>query len=523
MASPLELLIVEDRPDDAELVVAELRRAGYEPQWTRVETPEQFLAGLAADPHVVICDYSLPLMTAPDALTILRDLHSDIPLIVVSGVMDEETCVNSLRLGAVDYLLKDRLVRLGPAIDHALAALRLARDAHRARREWRETSDILRGLVDHSPAAIAVRDATGRSLVTNAEYDRLAAAALANPNGSVPPPRASAQGISAEDRATLDGRRIIEKEEAFLLDGERRTYLSVKYPVIDDAGRAFAVGSLYLDITRQKQVEEDLRELDRLKTDFIATVSHELRTPLTSICGYAELLVEEGGAGDDQGRRMIGVIERNGRRLLSLVEDLLILSRVDSGAFSRNEQSVDLGELAASARTVLEPAAQSARVEVDLDVEAGLPAVVGDRSQLERVLLNLVSNAVKFSQPDSRVLIAVRRAGTEVVLTVQDHGIGIPTEELPRLFTRFFRSSIARERVIQGTGLGLAVVKEIVERHGGTISVESEPGAGATLTVRLPVATAEVSRPVDAGSPDRPAEAAGGPSPAPAGGPARAG
>src|SRR6266704_2362332 len=106
MASPLRLLIVEDRPEDAELVVAELRRSGYLPAWRRVDCPEGFVDGLAEDPDVVICDYALPL-------------------IVVSGVMDEETCVNSLRLGAVDYLLKDRLVRLGPAVEHALARRRL--------------------------------------------------------------------------------------------------------------------------------------------------------------------------------------------------------------------------------------------------------------------------------------------------------------------------------------------------------------------------------------------------------------
>src|SRR5690349_6295789 len=195
MASPLQLLIVEDRPDDAELLVEELKRANYEPTWTRVETPEQFIAGLAGEPDIVVCDYSLPAMTALDALRILRELKLDVPLIVVSGVMDEETCVMSLRLGAVDYLLKDRLVRLGAAIEHALEGRKLAGQARTARRERRETADILRGVVDHAPAAICVRNAAGGTLLTNAEFDRL-----------VPGRAAGASGrLSSAEQACLDG------------------------------------------------------------------------------------------------------------------------------------------------------------------------------------------------------------------------------------------------------------------------------------------------------------------------------
>ncbi len=471
MASPLQLLIVEDRPDDAELLLDELKRAGYDPTWTRVDTPEQFVAGLAEEPDIVVCDYSLPAMTALDALRILGELKLDVPLIVVSGVMDEETCVTSLRLGAVDYLLKDRLVRLGAAIEHALDGRRLATLARTARRERRETADILRGVVDHAPAAICVRDATGGTLLTNAEYDRLAPA---RPN----------RRLSSSEQACLDGADKVESEEVLPVDGQDCTFLVVRYPVVDGTGRRFAVGAIYVDISRQKRVEDELRELDRLKGEFVATVSHELRTPLTSISGYAELLLS--GDVDATRRQMIEVIDRNSRRLLTLVEDLLTLSRVDSGALARMDEAVDLAELVTSASSVLEPSLAAAGVVVEVLVPSQVPIVHGNRSQLERVLLNLMSNAVKFSEPGATIIVRAEVVEDDVQVSVQDTGMGIPEDEHSKLFTRFFRTAEARRRAIQGTGLGLAVVREIVERHHGTVGVRSALGAGTTMTVSLP-------------------------------------
>jgi signal transduction histidine kinase len=471
MASPLRLLIVEDRPDDAELLLDELKRAGYDATWTRVETPEQFVAGLADEPDVVICDYSLPAMTALDALRILGELKRDVPLIVVSGVMDEETCVMSLRLGAVDYLLKDRLVRLGAAIEHALAGRRLAAVARTARRERRETADILRGVVDHAPAAICVRDSTGETLLTNAEFDRLGSSRLS-------------RRLSAAEQACLDGADKVESEEVLSVGGQECTFLVVRYPVVDGTGRRFAVGAIYVDISRQKRVEEELRELDRLKGEFVATVSHELRTPLTSITGYAELLLL--GDVDAAQHRMIEVIDRNSRRLLTLVEDLLTLSRVDSGVLARMDEVVDLADLVGAATSVLEPALETARVRVESLIPAGVPAVTGNRSQLERVLLNLLSNAVKFSEPGGQVTVRAELVDDDVRFSVEDTGMGIPADEQAQLFTRFFRTAEARRRAIQGTGLGLAVVREIVERHNGAVAVRSALGQGTTMTVSLP-------------------------------------
>lgn len=485
----LRLLIVEDRPEDAELAVIELLRAGYQPDWTRVDSLDAFVAALEQEPDVVLCDYSLPSMTAPDALAVLRERELDVPLIVLSGVMDEDTCVSSLRQGAVDYLLKDRMVRLGPAVAHALEGRRLAAQARLAEAERRRTEAILSGVLDWAPAAVHVRDLDGGTLLTNARYDLM-----------VDP----AADSGAEAAAPGPGRSHCEK--VYLVNGDPRTYLCVSYPIADAAGQAFAIGTIGVDISEQKEVEAQLREVDRLKGELVASVSHELRTPLTSICGYAEMLLG-GPAGPARPtvapsqsttaaepaveptpeRRMLEVIERNGRRLLGLVDDLLTLSRVDAGHFGQYEQPVDLGELVRSGVGVLTPSLSQHRIRLDVQVPEGLPPVPGDRSQLERVVLNLLTNAVKFSEPEGVVTISLAPEPDDerVRLSVVDRGIGITPEEMPKLFTRFFRSDEARRRVIQGTGLGLAVVKEIVDRHGGEIVVDSAPGAGTTVTVRL--------------------------------------
>jgi signal transduction histidine kinase/DNA-binding NarL/FixJ family response regulator len=485
---PLRLLIAEDFPPDAELLLAEVRRAGYRPTATVVDSAGKFLRALDDDPEIVICDYTMPTMTAPDALAILREKSPDLPLIVVSGTMDEATCVNSLRLGAADYLLKDRLSRLGPAIAHALARRELDRTARLAEQERRETMIIMNGLVENSVAAISVRNLDGETLVANERYRKLY------------------QDSPGNDAIEPD--RVGEREERFDVDAESRTYYAVRYPVRNAENEVFAVGSILVDITVQKQIENDLRrarrelqeraesldeanaelrEVDRLKTEFVASVSHELRTPLTSIRGYAELLLDDAPEDEaNQQTRMLNIIDRNARRLLNLIEDLLLLSKVDSKTLAHKVEPIDLVELVDGAVVVLQPTTESAGVAIVTELDPHLP-VEGDRSQLERVLFNLLSNAVKFSHPGRTVTVGGRVDGEKVVLTVADTGLGVSAEELPRLFTRFFRSANDEAHNIPGTGLGLAVVREIVENHDGEVTMASTLGEGSTVTVTLPL------------------------------------
>jgi two-component system phosphate regulon sensor histidine kinase PhoR len=240
---------------------------------------------------------------------------------------------------------------------------------------------------------------------------------------------------------------------------------------------------------QQRESVRRLEELDRAKDAFISTVSHELRTPLTSIVGYLEMLTEGGMGQLDEGvSQGVAIIERNVGRLRLLVDDLLTLSAYDAAQVRLDLRPTDLAAVVEECRVALVPVAAAKGLELVVVAESGLPPALADRTQIERVVLNLLSNAVKFSHDHEVVTLRLDHEGSEVVLRVEDTGIGIPAEEQERLFSRFFRSSLAVADEIQGTGLGLSLVQAVVDWHDGTVDVESVEGQGTTVTIRLPQA-----------------------------------
>jgi hypothetical protein len=231
---------------------------------------------------------------------------------------------------------------------------------------------------------------------------------------------------------------------------------------------------------------ERLAELDRTRTEFLATASHELRTPITTIIGYAALLSEDSGL-TSMHRQIIGRIERNGRRLLGLVEDMLTMSQVEEGTFRFDKAPIDLREPVGAAADAIAPALDIHQLILDQEVSDQPVPVFGDAEKLERVATNLLSNAAKFSHPGDRIRLRLAALGDEAVLSVADSGVGIRAEDQPQLFVRFFRGSDAHTRAIQGVGLGLPIAASIVEGHDGRIEVESQVGRGSTFVVRLPL------------------------------------
>jgi PAS domain S-box-containing protein len=235
-----------------------------------------------------------------------------------------------------------------------------------------------------------------------------------------------------------------------------------------------------------RQVKE-LQELDRMKDDLVSTVSHELRTPLTSILGHTEMLAD-GVAGpmNAEQAHVVGVIDRNGHRLLALIEDLLTLGRVESQGMQINLAPTALPPLIAAVRDSLRQTASARGQTLLVDIAPGVDEIIADASLLSRALTNLLSNAVKFTPAGGTVRLTVELAGGDALFVVSDTGMGISVEDQRRLFTRFFRSSVATLNAIPGTGLGLSIVKQIVDAHRGQIQVESAVGAGTKVAFTIP-------------------------------------
>ena len=232
-----------------------------------------------------------------------------------------------------------------------------------------------------------------------------------------------------------------------------------------------------------------LRQLEQVRTEFVANVSHELRTPLTAIQGYLETLL--GGAMDDpaHARHFLEVVFRHTERLGRLLNDLTDLSNIELGRVSLQRGPVALGEVVDGTLDIIRAKADAGGVRLEARLPAELPAVQADRDRLAQILINLVDNAVKYTPRGGQV--AVEAVGGEglVEVAVVDTGVGIPPADLPRITERFYRVDRARSRELGGTGLGLAIVKHLVAAHGGTLVIESRPGEGTRVRVTLPAAT----------------------------------
>lgn len=275
-------------------------------------------------------------------------------------------------------------------------------------------------------------------------------------------------------------------------------------PVTDAFGDLFGYLFVATDITetrrnqeilvkalhRERDVVSRLRDLDRAKDEFVSTVSHELRTPMSSIIGCAEILVDGmvGELGPEQ-QRMVEVIARNGDRLLALADDLLLLASFDHEDRAERPVAVDLRDVVEESAGAVAPMLATRDLRVGYTLPDDPALVNGDPLHLERALTNLVTNGVKFTPDGGTVSVEVTTDSSAglAVLTVADTGLGIPESDLEKVFGRFYRSAAAQERAIQGSGLGLPIVKTIVESHQGSIDVSSDPGRGTTFRITLPL------------------------------------
>jgi two-component system phosphate regulon sensor histidine kinase PhoR len=277
------------------------------------------------------------------------------------------------------------------------------------------------------------------------------------------------------------GARAVARRELSVPGTPTRTVHASAVPVDLGAGDVGVIMVLH-DLT-------ELRRLETMRTEFVANVSHELRTPLTAIHGYLETVL--GGALEEpaQARRFLEIVFRHTERLGRLLDDLTDLSDIELGRVRLRLGPVAVSDVVDSVLAIMGPRAGTRRVTVHTALAPELPEVRADHDRLEQILINLVDNAVKYTEAGGRVTVSARPAGAGTVeIAVADTGVGIPPGDLPRITERFYRVDKARSRELGGTGLGLAIVKHLVIAHGGTLGIESEPHRGTTVRVTLPAA-----------------------------------
>lgn len=235
-------------------------------------------------------------------------------------------------------------------------------------------------------------------------------------------------------------------------------------------------------------VIQDITEhvkLDNMRKEFVADVSHELKTPITSIIGYADTL-QDGEYDKETQQKFLSVISSEGRRMANLVSDLLTLSRYDTKKMKREVTEFDLGELTKKCQEKLAIEIERKKQDVECYVTADVPPIKADKNGIERVILNVLSNAVKYTQEQGNIKIYVGFVYNDAYIKVIDNGIGIPKEDLTRIFERFYRVDKARSREMGGTGLGLPIAQEIMEQNKGSIDIKSEYGKGTEVVIRIP-------------------------------------
>jgi PAS domain S-box-containing protein len=503
-AEPKTVLIVDDDEIKRYTVSRVLEKAGI--AVSEAATGTEALEAVRASPDLVILDINLPDM---DGFEVCRRIKGDPATASVLVLHHSATAVEiadkvfGLEGGADGYLAEP--VGTSELLATVRAMLRIGAAERAARAlslQWQATFDAISD-------GVCLLDDRDRVIRCNAAMASFASR-----------PASELVGLGCD---VLSGGRLDEVElcRVARASRERRTaeysrdgrwYRVVADPVLGEAGEV--AGSVYIvaDVTEAKERERERADLlgrerdaraqaetaNRAKDEFLATISHELRTPLNSMLGWLSLL-RSGQLDDAAAARAVDTLERNARSQAQLISDILDVSRIVTGKVRLDVQSVDLATVVASALDSVRPGAEAKSVRVSSVLDPNAGPVSGDPERLQQVVWNLLSNAIKFTPKHGRVQVELKKVDSHAQVVVADTGVGISAEFLPHVFERFRQADSSTTRVHAGLGLGLAIVRHLVELHGGTVSAASEGvGRGATFTVALPIAPVVSARPREA-------------------------
>lgn len=463
MPIPIRVLILEDRPEDAELMVYELRRSQFEPDWRRVDTESEYNAHLGWRPDLILSDYNMPLLDASRALALLHELDLDIPFIVVSGAIGEEVAVAMMRQGATDYLLKDRLARLGPAVRNALADKQLREETRQAQQELHASEIRFYSFMNNSPALAFIKDEEGRMLYMNNTCEQTWGLSLGRCQGALDQelwPTDVATRLRSNDLAVLETREPSRTvEEVCSPDGRAVQMLSFRFPFTDASGRVL-LGGVSVDIGEQLRAERALAEALAAKQALLKELHHRVKNNLQVI---SSLLAMQAEAPHISSTR--AALEETQKRVRSMV---LIHERLhpdhDAGELNFREYVETLS------RDLLEGyAADPGRIRLRLELDP-VWLELSQATPCGLIVNELLTNSFKYAFPEQRrgeILVALR-CGTDnrVKLTVADDGIGLPADFDWR----------------KSPSLGLHIVDILSSQLDATIKRLPTPGTGFCLS-----------------------------------------
>jgi PAS domain S-box-containing protein len=500
----LRILIVEDSKIDAALVLDELQTGGFQPLSHRVETPEDFLKALDEEEWDVICsDYSMPRFTALAALKLLKESGLDIPFIVISGSIGEELAVQALHKGADDYLMKDNLTRLAPAITRELQEVEQRRANKKIEGLLKESENSYRRLVEGiRDYGIFMADTKGNILTWNIGAERItgymADEILGRPIRCLFAEEKQAHLAKMFELALAQGQHECETDMV-RKDGSEFTSHNLISPVFNEAGGLTGYSQILRDITERKQAEEVIRKLaeeleqrvaertaqleliNKELESFTHSVSHDLRAPIRNLTKLSEIILSRYSEKlDPEGNEYLTFILQSSQQALNLINALLDLSKVTSVAL--NLQIVDLTQIAQTISSELK--VQDPNRNAEFRIEDNL-STEGDPALLKIAMQNLLENAWKFTSKNPAAVIEFSSMPDKkpTVFYVRDNGVGFDPEYADKLFMAFQRLHPITE--FPGTGIGLATVQRIVHRHRGRIWAEGAMGKGATFYFTL--------------------------------------
>jgi two-component system, cell cycle sensor histidine kinase and response regulator CckA len=499
MATSLNILIVEDSQNDADLIVAELRRAGFAPEWKRVETEPDFLAEINNSPDLILSDYSMPQFSGLRAAQLARESGRDIPFILISGTVGEEVAVEAMKSGVADYLLKDRLVRLGRAAEHALEQKQLRAERKQAETALRESEEKFRQLAENINEVFWITDpAKNRMLYISPAYEKIWGRSCASLYQS---PRSWLDAIHPEDRpriveAATTKQPRGEYDETYRIlrpDGSVRWIHDRAFPIRNPAGEVYRVVGTAEDVTEHRQLEAQFRQSQKMEAigQLAGGVAHDFNNIRAVIQMRAGLLRAEQNLLPTH-TDYAGEIEKAAQHAASLTRQLLMFSRRQT----LQPRDLDLnGTIAHMVKMLHRILGED--IHIQLKYAPGPLLIRADAGMMDQILMNLTINSrdampkggqlvIETSTVNFDELAAAQsppaRPGSFACLSVSDNGCGILPDVLPRIFEPFFTTKNAGS----GTGLGLATVFGIVQQHQGWINVHSEAGQGTTVLVYLP-------------------------------------